>query len=458
MTEVTAVPVSDQLAAHPFDYYYRPGMELRPPPPRKAPAYDWYLMRQRLFSQYMPVLEQPKATPLTRLLDDHYWQGDELMDAVAARGRRMGMAKFRPIFDQALNEGIDKVDNPPEELVALYQQLDRLPDWFDPEAFERGRRVWVNGSPFGKMGGGVLNQVFTTEGEAVSSATGATGRFKRDMARRMLESIQAMTSLSRPDAMDRFSETFKLIVHVRFMHTMVRYGLRKAWGAENFAQCGDPISMTDTVIGSPSFGLINQLIDASFGWKVTLQELEDVNMWWNLHAYRFGVPERIIPRTAMESIELFDHILSCHGSASRWSEELRVCFANYHRDIMVSDSKVGSWLMERVRRFYVGFGLEICGEPLGMRTMSAFGLSDDEMRAQRKFARGVARTLVPVLSILDRRPGRDERWEKNARHGDPRQNAHEKINEAMAFGKGAKSSGFTHHDDSKPSDIALKSA
>ncbi|MGW4341009.1 oxygenase MpaB family protein, partial [Rhodococcus koreensis] len=433
MTKAIESPAeNDAVERHPYDYFYRPGMELRPAPPRSVPSDDWFALRKRVFSDYIEVLEKPKPTPLTRLLDDHYWQGDELMDNVAVMGRRIGMANFRPMFNQALDEGIDKVKNPPAELVALFEQLDRVPEWLDRDAFERGRQFWVNGTMFGKIGGTLINQVFTTEGEAVSASVGATGRFQRDMDRRMVENLEVMASLARPDAADRFSHTFKTIVRVRLMHTMIRLGLRKKWGEENFAHSGHPISNTDLVTGSPAFGILNQLLDASFGWKVTMRDLDDVNMWWNYLAYLFGVEERILPRNGMESIELFNHILSTHGKASRWSKDLQDAFAEFTIELATSsDSKATNLFMKKVYLpLYTGLAVEVSGEPLGFRTMAGMGYSEKQMRRQAAVARRLAHAAVPVMSLIDRRPGQQQRWAEYAAEGDPALNAQEKaINE-----------------------------
>lgn len=77
---------------HPYDYYYRPGMPLRPPPPRAVASELWFEPRKSMLSPWLEVRLEPLETPRTRLMADHLWQGDEPMDKVVAAFRRLGAA------------------------------------------------------------------------------------------------------------------------------------------------------------------------------------------------------------------------------------------------------------------------------------------------------------------------------------------------------------------------------
>src|SRR5262245_60722018 len=102
-------------------------MLLRPAPPRWPFDPIWPHTRRQLLAPWMEFREVPRATAWTDLFVDHLWQGDELMDAVVARFRETGVAEGRALLDQALDHGIDAVDEPPTELVALFAQLDNPP-------------------------------------------------------------------------------------------------------------------------------------------------------------------------------------------------------------------------------------------------------------------------------------------------------------------------------------------
>ncbi len=366
------------LEKHRFDYYYRPGMQLRPPPQRAVPSPDWFEMRKRLFSDWIDVREVPAPTALTRRLDDHIWQGDEVMDAVVALSDRIGMGPLRAMLDQAIDHGIDTVESAPEELRRLFQEMERVPDWFDPELYERGRLLIVDCTPVGKLGASMVNSVMTSFGSAVSSAVGSTGRFKRSPYVRQVETQAFFQKLPLPDGIERFSETFATIVRVRLMHAQVRAGLRRRWGPEHFAYNGNPISNTDMCLGVPAYGAINLMIDASFGRKVTTADLDAVTMYWNYAAYRFGVSETILPRNGREAVEQFDYTLATYGKPSRWSDEVAESLVDYiHMALTESGSKLQDFVGRNVLfPLVLGFIMDIGG------TLSATGWSSHERRTR----------------------------------------------------------------------------
>ncbi|WP_052424940.1 oxygenase MpaB family protein [Streptomyces fulvoviolaceus] len=458
MTETIATTAHSDSRQHPYDYYYRPGMELRPAPPRAGNSPEWLHMRRRLFSPWIKVREVPEETPLIRRLQDHLWQGDELMDAVAELSRRVGAEKFRSLLDTVLEHGIETVDSPPEELTALFEQLCGRPDWFDAELYERGRVLMANGTPFGKLGGGIVNVIMTAYGEAVSSATGATGRVERDLYRRELETQDFFRKVPLPDALDRFSDTFKTTVRVRLMHAQVRHGLRRRWGADGYAHHGDPISNTDMSLGVPAYGVVNLLVDALLGARVTMADLEAVNMYWSYTAYRFGVSADILPRNAIEAIQQFDYILSTLGKPSQWSEAIAERLLRYTREAFTSsDSGLVNRLVDKTFfPLYCGMIVDIGGDPVGYQTAGTSGFSRSQLRRYGTVYRTVGGALVRLTSWADRRPGQQRRMRARAAEGDPFQNMFHRVTAVLAEKQGLRSATFDSHDASKPTDFGKK--
>ncbi len=54
---------------------------------------------------------------------------------------RLGHQQGRALFEQALTQGIDTLEDPPQEFVDLFDHLDQLPAQFDLVAAERGRML-----------------------------------------------------------------------------------------------------------------------------------------------------------------------------------------------------------------------------------------------------------------------------------------------------------------------------
>jgi hypothetical protein len=413
---------TEQQAQHPNDYYYRPGMPLRPAPPRASPSTDWFEMRKRLFSDWITVREVPIPTRQSQLLNDHLWEGDEAVDAVVGLSRRIGPAVFRDMLDKVLDTGIESLPDAPAELTRLIEDMLRVPDWFDADVYERGRRLLIDCSPIGRMGGTITNVVMTAYGEAVGSATGATGRFQRTPFRRTLETADFFRKVLQEGGLDRNSESFKTTVRVRYMHGQVRAALRAKWGPESFARNGNPISNSDMALGVPSYAAVNLLIDASFGRKFTESDLDAVTMFWGYHAYRFGVSEAIIPKNGIEAVKLFDQTLATYGQPSEWADELASSLISFTQGAMTSGGSTLAKLVGRKVMFplYLGMVVNIGQKPVGLRATSFFGRDEKQLRRLEKFAVLWARAIVGRARLRDLIPGREKRMRTRAMQGDPR--------------------------------------
>jgi hypothetical protein len=114
----------DFLPAQDFDYYYRPGQALRPAPQRIASSPDWYQLRKNVLSSWRSIEPTPPTTPLTQRLEDHFWQGDEYIDPVVALAFSTSVESVRDMFERAVEQGIESVDNPPAELTAFFAHID----------------------------------------------------------------------------------------------------------------------------------------------------------------------------------------------------------------------------------------------------------------------------------------------------------------------------------------------
>ncbi|QIS03526.1 DUF2236 domain-containing protein [Nocardia brasiliensis] len=307
---------------HPYDYYYRPGMALRPAPPRAVASELWYEPRKAILSPWLRVRPVPVETPRTRLMADHLWQGDEPMDRLVAAFARIGTAAGRRLLDQALDHGIDTVPDAPPELVSLFESLDQPPDWYDPRLWERGRRLWINVSTSGKLAMGVQDFMGTFVGAEVASATGATGRFVNDPYRRNLETATWFRNVTVRGGMDRWSPVFKDTVRVRLMHAQVRAGLRRAWGPEHFAVHGNPISNSTMMGAAVTFGLSPMCFDHANGRPCTEDQLNAVMHYWAYIAYVFGVADELIPRSAIEGLEMSDYMVATAGTAPEWTANM----------------------------------------------------------------------------------------------------------------------------------------
>ncbi|MFD0689896.1 oxygenase MpaB family protein [Actinomadura fibrosa] len=332
---------------HPYDYYYRRGMALRPAPETATVSPLWLTEPHvRLFSPWIPVRAVPTRTALTGLFDDHRWQGDEQMDAVVRAFARLGMRRGRRMFDQALEHGIDAVTDPPSELVELFRHLDEPPAWCDAAAWERGRRLWINASLAGKLTMMLSDAMGTFVGAEVSSATGQTRRFLADFRRRELETVTWFHDVTRPGAVDRRSPVFASIVRVRLMHAQARLALRGVWGDDHFARHGNPISNAMTMGAAVTFGLLPLLFDHAHGRRVSRTDLDSVMLYWAYIAHLMGVADELVPRNAIDGLHMAHHMILTAGGPTEWTDltvqaRQRPCLQPQPRPAAPPDSRRG---------------------------------------------------------------------------------------------------------------------
>lgn len=427
------------MSDHRFDYRYADGMTLRPAPHRAEAT--WRRLRENLYSPFMAIPASWEDTPQTRLLDDHMWEGDPLIDDVVAMFERLGTKPARALFEQALTRGIGSVEDPPAELVALFAQVDRSPDWFDPAVAERGRQALSRTTGVAKLSAYSFGVFGTAMEEDVSAATGATGRLVRNPVLRAVESLQYFEQVTYRGVLERNSPMFHTVIRVRLMHGLVRRGLRRRWGAENFARRGMPISNTNLAAGSAWFSSMPPLIDHFLGRPVKLADLDDITIHWGYMLYLFGTAERIIPKTGMESIHLANHVFASAGSPAQWRPELAEALL-----VPFTDS-VGTLGGKLSLRAFLG----AAGMTLGTEAMAEFvaGTKFEQIDVRRcvRVYETAARGAARAACAKDRAVARGL-LSPRATEADPWFVRNSKVIRRWAAKNGVHVTPYTHHDGS----------
>jgi hypothetical protein len=425
------------------DYYYRPGMPLRPWPQRSTESHElWDVSRSRFVEPMVPRDRLSSPGPLIGLVADHQWQGDELMDDVVRAFRRIGMSDGRRMLETALDDGIDAVTDPPPELVRLFDSLDNPPAWHDPERWERGRQLWISASFAGKTGMAVMDALATFVGNDVSTATGATRRFINDYQRRMFESYTWFWNVTRSSAMDRYSPIFKDTVKVRLMHSQVRAGLRRSWEPSNFERNGCPISCTAMLMGAISFGLLPMLVDQGHGRKFFQSDLDDAWIHWAYITHVFGVSEDVIPTTADDAIEILNYYLPYTGGPTEATAQMSGAAAVTMTDERGRLTLRGRSTVKPLLGMMAYFG----GEP-AVRALVATTPAHDIAIARWVRAIGAVATFNVWLNrVSDVLPFADTRLRRRAAKGDRFWRINVLTSRAAAKRKGILTTPYDHHD------------
>jgi hypothetical protein len=305
-----------------FNRRDHPDRPLRPiPPGRDQFADQWRHMREFIFGEWIDVDKELEPSDLTRIRDDYFWQRDELMIGAVEAFERLGYEQGRALFEQALTQGIETLQDPPPEFVELFEHLDQLPAQFDLVAAERGRMLAMS-STFAATtiirGWAFYETAMTGD---ISAATGATGRFADDGPRRFIETARVFAEFTLPDIFDRHSEAFQDVVRVRLMHALASRGLRRKWGDDVYLKFGEPIPVT-SLLGFGSGMLLGRLVDHAFGRKLTPQQLEDLAEYSSFSGRLWGAPEPLDSPNGIALIKSLNYVLARGGNPSPWRAEL----------------------------------------------------------------------------------------------------------------------------------------
>jgi hypothetical protein len=299
-----------------------PDRPLRPiPPGRDHFADQWRHMREFIFGGWIDVDKEVEPNDITRMRDDYFWQADEHMIGAVDAFERLGPEQGRALFEQALTQGIDTLEDPPQEYVELFAHLDQLPGQFDLVAAERGRMLAMSSTRAATtiiQGWAFYETAMTGD---ISAATGATGRFADDGPRRFIETARVFAQFTLPDIFDRHSVAFQDVVRVRFMHAVVSRGLRRKWGDDLYLKFGEPIPVT-SLLGFGSGMLLGRLVDHAFGRKLTRRELDDLAEYSSYSGRLWGAPERLHSADGVELIKSLNYVLARGGNPSPWRAEL----------------------------------------------------------------------------------------------------------------------------------------
>lgn len=305
-----------------FNRREHPERPWRPiPPGRDHFADQWRHMRNFMFGDWIDVDKEVEPNEITRLRDDYFWQADEHMTGVVDAFERIGYAQGRALFEQALTQGIDSLEDPPQEFVDLFAHLDQLADQFDIVAAERGRMLAMSATRTASLiiSGWALYETAMT-GD-ISAATGATGRFADDGPRRFIETARVFAEFTLPEIFDRSSEAFQDVVRVRLMHALASRGLRRKWGDDVYLKFGEPIPVT-SLLGFGSGMLLGRLVDHAFGRTLTPRQLEDLAEYSSFSGQLWGAPERLRSADGVELIKSLNYVLARGGNPSPWRAEL----------------------------------------------------------------------------------------------------------------------------------------
>lgn len=233
--------------------------------------------------------------------------GDPLADAVVAMFTRFPAGQGRRMFEMALESGIESVDNPPEELVAFFTQVDARPYWLDDAKLELAARVSMR---TGVVGLGLALPGLALTGGYLSSRADkplvGTGNLNLQAAapRRLHETAQWLIDVTSPGGLERFATGFKGVSRVRLMHALVRGAMnrRDDWDYENWDTPINQIQLAGTLM---LFSLANLAGCQAMGMSFSDTEREAVFHFWRYVGQLMGIHPELVPTSEEDTWRLF---------------------------------------------------------------------------------------------------------------------------------------------------------
>ncbi|MEM7091743.1 MAG: oxygenase MpaB family protein [Actinomycetota bacterium] len=246
---------------------------------------------------------------------DGYMTADDLALEVLDDFAALPGASGRRMFRQALDHGIETVEDPPDSLVRLFELLDNRPDWVDDEQLRRGSIAYFRAGPMVSFALTCSVIAGSEQAYGISRPVVFTGRLADNAYVRAKETTRWLVEAVSPGGMERFSEGFKLSAQVRLLHAMVRKQCARSphWDWDDW---GMPMAHTDGLYAI-SYDFTQAMVDPliAVGVRFSDQELEDIYALWRYIGWVMGVPEHLLHRDVAHGRQLADIYLGLDPGA-----------------------------------------------------------------------------------------------------------------------------------------------
>ena len=247
---------------------------------------------------------------LGRAYLDGMWLGDPLADAFVADLDTIGRGRGTRMLRTALAEGIGAVADAPASLVALFRQLDTVPDWVDLDRIDAGSRHVAR---YNRQSGIVLGASSLLIGYANTIASrplDMTGRYIENAGARTIEVGLWLREITSPGGLTRSSLGFERTVRVRLIHAMVRHHLRQSpdWDSKAWGLAISQAHLAYTLI---EFCLVPLRGLEQIGAPYRPEEVTASYARWRYVGHLLGIEENLLPVTEADQRRLEElHLLT----------------------------------------------------------------------------------------------------------------------------------------------------
>ncbi|WP_040690290.1 oxygenase MpaB family protein [Nocardia vinacea] len=293
--------------------------------------------------------------------------GDAPMDDLVEWMYSEGIVHTRPLFDSALEHGIDSIADAPEPLREFFVRIETPPPWLDRDKLRRGARVFRMGGPDGVY---VARDVSFLGGYLASGFNKTlirTGALEKGPAQRFAETLQWALDVTVEDGLATGGRGYRSTIHVRLIHAFVRRHVA-AMPDWRGADWGLPINQTDmaaTLVGA----LIAPFVGAfAMGVVPSRTDLDAAAHLTRYVGWLIGVEDCFLPNSFRDAVRVLYHSLSAITNPDETTPQLALPMAD---DPLRWHYRNFPWLRGRIARAQ---HLSIAATFLGPRAMRRLGL------------------------------------------------------------------------------------
>jgi hypothetical protein len=218
--------------------------------------------------------------------------GDPLADAVVA-DMHDGHPTARRDVRLGIQDGLDSLTDPPDSVVALLTDAERLPDYAVDEVLDHGSAPFYTMPPavhLVSLSAGALIRVY--ESPSIAAVLATTGRLIDGAERRIRETGQWVATAMLPGSLRVGQPGYVATLQVRMLHANMRRFVRTR-GFDERAY-GTPINQVDLARTWMDFTVTSLQAEQSMGFGLTTSETATLYRCWWLLGHLLGIDARLI--------------------------------------------------------------------------------------------------------------------------------------------------------------------
>ena len=243
---------------------------------------------------------------------------DHVMDWVMTNPKQN-----RKLFETALYQGLDSLPEQIPVLTDFFNLVEHKPAWFDQkkvdEAIKFTHRLGSNVTF-------IMRDLALMTGyqyPGFNQPLILTGALSQYAGKRLAETHKWWLDVTRPNGFDRFNSGFTSTIFVRFIHSLVRYHLKKSkeWDWDVW---GMPINQYDQAMTNIAFSGVLLLGIRAIGIFPNKYEVDSIMHFWKYAGWLMGVDEKWLIEKESEGWKLLQWMNYAHPAVDDSSRKLAI--------------------------------------------------------------------------------------------------------------------------------------